>query len=78
MNKKKGAVCIAILLIFYVLTPVFCFAAEERQVVRVALALQDGLVERDENGALSGYTYDYLQRVSQINSWDMEYIVFDD
>ncbi|MEG0752505.1 MAG: transporter substrate-binding domain-containing protein [Angelakisella sp.] len=78
MNKKKVAVCIAILLIFSVLTPVFCFAAEERQVVRVALALQDGLVERDENGALSGYTYDYLQRVSQINSWDMEYIVFDD
>lgn len=48
-----------------------------RTVVKVGFPLQKGLAQQDENGQLSGYTYDYLQEIAQFTGWDYEYKVID-
>ena len=78
MNRRTVAVCMAMLLAVLLLAAMPCAAAEARQVVRVALPLQDGFAQRDAKGTLSGYSYEYLERISQINGWELSYTVFDD
>lgn len=55
----------------------FCIetlAADGDKTVKVGFPLQAGLSMRDENGNLSGYTYDYIMEISQYTGWDYEFV----
>lgn len=49
-------------------------AVEGQQVVRVGFPLQAGLSEITEEGNYTGYTYEYLEQVSQYTGWRYEYV----
>lgn len=60
--------------------PFFCVAQAqeqdgERQVIRVAYPVQWGLTQYDEKGGFSGYSYEFLQEISQYTGWEFEFIV---
>ncbi|MEG0323168.1 MAG: GGDEF domain-containing protein [Raoultibacter sp.] len=44
------------------------------QIVRVGYATRSGDFIMDENGAYSGYTYDYLIQIAQYTGWKYEFI----
>lgn len=48
--------------------------AKENKVIRVAYPIQEGLTEIDEKGRYSGYTYEYLQEISQYTGWEYEFV----
>lgn len=51
--------------------------AEERTVVRVGYPIQAGFTMKSEDGSYSGYTYDYLEELSQYTGWDYEFVEMD-
>lgn len=51
-------------------------AAEERQVVRVAFPEQAGMSTVNGSGKLTGYNYDYLEKISEFTGWKMEYVFY--
>lgn len=55
----------------------FTAAAASAKTVRVAFPIQKGLSELDENGNYSGYTYEYLQEISQYTGWKFEFVLSD-
>ena len=60
--------------------PFFCVAQAqeqdgERQAIRVAYPVQWGLTQYDEKGGFSGYSYEFLQEISQYTGWEYEFIV---
>lgn len=57
----------------------FCWAgaaAQERRVVRVAFPEQDGMRMVTQSGKITGYNYDYLEKVSEYIGWEMEYVAY--
>lgn len=48
--------------------------AEEDQVIKVGYPIQEGLTDIDENGNLSGYTYEYIQEMALYNGWQVEFV----
>ncbi len=42
--------------------------------VKVAFVEQEGLMEKDEDGSLSGYSYDYIMKLAQYANWDVEFV----
>lgn len=49
----------------------------QERTVRVGFPQQKGLTERDEDGQLSGYTYEYLQKIAQYTGWKFEYVFYE-
>ena len=49
--------------------------AQKKRVVRIAYPLQSGLTQIDENGKMSGYTYEYLQEIAQYTGWEYEFVI---
>lgn len=74
--SRIGAVFLVLLLI------PLCFAfpahAEEaeRRVVRVAFPEQAGMSYVSRTGKVTGYTYDYLQKISEYTGWEMEFVAY--
>lgn len=50
--------------------------AEERQVVRVAFPTQEGMSFFGHSGKVTGYNYDYLEKISEYTGWEMEYVPY--
>ncbi|MEG1426613.1 MAG: transporter substrate-binding domain-containing protein, partial [Oscillospiraceae bacterium] len=79
MNKVKRICLIALsLLLLISAVPSACFAAESNdghRTVRIGFPLIDGFSELDENGNPSGYTYEYLMRISQRGGWKPEFVI---
>ncbi|MCQ4637923.1 transporter substrate-binding domain-containing protein [Anaerovorax odorimutans] len=53
------------------------FAVQEKndnKVIRVAFPIQEGLTEKDEHGHYKGYTYEYLEEISQYTGWTYEFV----
>lgn len=48
--------------------------AAQHNVIRVGWPIQAGLTEKKADGTYSGYTYDYLQELSQYTGWEYEYV----
>ena len=73
---RIGAVFLMLLLI--PLCFVFPAHAEEseRRVVRVAFPEQAGMSYVSRTGKVTGYTYDYLQKISEYTGWEMEYVAY--
>ena len=51
---------------------------EEGQVrtVRVAFPEQEGMSHVSRSGKVTGYNYDYLQKISEYTGWKMEYVIY--
>lgn len=52
-------------------------AAAEQQVIRVGFPQQPGLSEVAQDGTYTGYTYEYLEQVSQYTGWRYEYVTIE-
>ncbi|MEG2191904.1 MAG: transporter substrate-binding domain-containing protein [Oscillospiraceae bacterium] len=77
-NRKISGILSKVFITLAVIAfPLWGFTAHAengREVVKVAFPYQDNLTEIDENDRYSGYTYEYLQKLSQYTNWK---IVFD-
>lgn len=59
------------------LMPNVSYAAEnEERIVRVAFPEQAGMSHIGHSGKLTGYNYDYLEKISEFTGWKMEYIAY--
>lgn len=52
--------------------------AETSRTVRVAFPEQEGMSFIGRSGKITGYNYDYLQKISEYTGWKMEYIAYPD
>lgn len=57
--------------------PSVSFAETERRVVRVAFPEQAGMSFVGHTGKLTGYNYDYLEKISEFTGWKMDYYVYE-
>lgn len=48
----------------------------ERQVIRVAFPTQEGMSFFGHSGKVTGYNYDYLEKISEYTGWEMEYVPY--
>lgn len=64
----------ALLCIAQLAAPSASGARAPGETLRVAFPIQEGLSEVDEEGRLSGYTYEYLQEIAQYTGWDYEFV----
>ena len=51
-------------------------AEEVRPVVRVAFPEQAGMSQIGRSGKMTGYNYDYLEKISEFTGWKMDYIAY--
>lgn len=75
----RGNKVFAVFIIFAIVCSltVSVFADEQPQShkkVTVAFVEQEGLMEKDEDGKLSGYSYDYIMKMAQYANWDIEFV----
>lgn len=47
-----------------------------RRVVRVAFPEQEGMSYIGRSGKITGYNYDYLEKISEYTGWQMEYVAY--
>ena len=68
---------ICVLIIVFAITP-FAYASSdtERRVVKVAFPEQAGMSQIGQTGIMTGYNYDYLEKISEFTGWEMEYIAY--
>ena len=79
LKKWCCVVLAAVLLAGQALTALPVQAAEqERRVVRVAFPEQPGMSYVGHTGKVTGYNYDYLEKISEYTGWQMEYVVYAD
>ena len=50
--------------------------ASDRRVVRVAFPEQEGMSYIGRSGKITGYNYDYLEKISEYTGWQMEYVAY--
>ncbi|MEG1835372.1 MAG: transporter substrate-binding domain-containing protein [Oscillospiraceae bacterium] len=50
------------------------YAGEPKTKIRVGYPLQEGLTWKDEEGQYSGYSYEYIQKVSQFLGFECEFV----
>lgn len=74
MNIKGILRCITLL--FVLLLPYSCYGAE--QVVKVGFIPDGNFYHLDSYGNMSGYNYDYLQKVAQYTNWDYEFVLIEE
>lgn len=48
----------------------------ETKVVRVAFPTQEGMSFFGHSGKVTGYNYDYLEKISEYTGWEMEYVPY--
>ena len=74
MKKKLGRVVssIVVCVLFVSLAP----AQAEPQTIRVAFPTQECMSFFDHSGKVTGYNYDYLEKISEYTGWEMEYVPY--
>ena len=74
-SARRKVVCLILAIAMVLGITIPCFGAEsEKRVVRVGFYESPNFQEVDEDGKLSGYSYDYLQALSQYADWEYEYV----
>ena len=75
---KSGKYCLcAFIIIFICIYMAVPVKAEARRVVRVGFPQQEGFTMKGRDGRYTGYTYDYLQELSQYTQWEYEFVEMD-
>ena len=71
-----------LMLVLCLFLPVFSVKAEEssdgRRTVRVAFPEQAGMSSVSRSGKVTGYNYDYLQKIAEYTGWKMEFVAYPD
>ena len=68
---------LAMVMLSGALSPVSASAEEsERSTIRVAFPTQEGMSFFGHSGKVTGYNYDYLEKISEYTGWEMEYIPY--
>ena len=52
------------------------FAEEPQKQIRVAFPTQEGMSFFGHSGKVTGYNYDYLEKISEYTGWQMEYVAY--
>lgn len=65
-------------LLFTILLSTQCVFANEDPVRVAFIPDMFGFYKIDENGAYSGYNYDYLMNISQHTGWEYEFVIIDE
>ena len=83
---KQRSVAFVITLLVGALLPASTYAASveteeadsktETRVVRVAFPTQEGMSFFGHSGKVTGYNYDYLEKISEYTGWEMEYVPY--
>lgn len=77
MHKKIGRVVSGFLAALTLAASMPYAAAEtDRQTIRVAFPTQDGMSFFGHSGKVTGYNYDYLEKISEYTGWEMEYVPY--
>ena len=50
--------------------------AEEQKTIQVAFPTQEGMSFFGHSGKVTGYNYDYLEKISEYTGWQMEYVPY--
>ena len=74
-NSKIGFIFCTMLLIS-VLFSMTSYAESKKTVVRVAYPTQEGMSFIGNSGKVTGYNYDYLEKISEYTGLEMEYIPY--
>ena len=75
MHKKIGRVVSGFLAALTLAASMPYAAAEtDRQTIRVAFPTQEGMSFFGHSGKVTGYNYDYLEKISEYTGWEMEYV----
>lgn len=54
----------------------YAAAETDRQTIRVAFPTQEGMSFFGHSGKVTGYNYDYLEKISEYTGWEMEYVPY--
>ena len=78
LQRIGAALLTAGLILSAVMPAKTVFAAEspERQKIRVAFPTQEGMSFFGHSGKVTGYNYDYLEKISEYTGWEMEYVPY--
>ena len=79
LSRLAAALLSAVLVLTLLETfPPMARAAEstERQTIRVAFPTQEGMSYIGHSGKVTGYNYDYLEKISEYTGWEMDYIAY--
>lgn len=64
-------------IILFVLFMILCAcAAAEGRMVRVAFLEQEGMSFIGHTGKITGYNFDYLEKISEYTGWQIEYVTY--
>ena len=78
VQREIGRVASGVLavLMLVLAMPAASRAEESRQTIRVAFPTQEGMSFFGHSGKVTGYNYDYLEKISEYTGWEMEYIPY--
>lgn len=73
--RRIGSILLAVALAVLIL-PSAVAAESERQTIKVAFPTQEGMSFFGHSGKVTGYNYDYLEKISEYTGWEMEYVPY--
>ncbi|MCJ7855780.1 transporter substrate-binding domain-containing protein [Lachnospiraceae bacterium NSJ-143] len=73
-NKSLLILSVVLMLFSFRVSSVFAAPINNHRIVSVAYPIQAGLTDFDEYGNYTGYTYEYLQEISQYTGWDYDFV----
>lgn len=74
-RNRVLAVILALTILLSMTIPVFGDTdSQPHKTVTIAFVEQEGMMEKDEDGNLSGYTYDYIMKMAQYANWDVKFV----
>lgn len=51
-------------------------AEPEQRIIKVAFPTQEGMSFVGHSGKVTGYNYDYLEKISEYTGWEMDYVLY--
>ena len=64
------------ILLLCLMAAFFAAAKAEQRVVRVAFPEQEGMSFIGHTGKITGYNFDYLEKISEYTGWQVEYVTY--
>lgn len=80
LNRKikfATSVLLSLVILLLALRPLAAHAEDaEQKTIRVAFPAQEGMSFVGHSGKVTGYNYDYLEKISEYTGWKMEYVLY--
>lgn len=75
--QKMAAILLSFMALLLALPPLAAHAEEaESKTIRVAFPTQEGMSFVGHSGKVTGYNYDYLEKISEYTGWQMDYVLY--